>query len=153
MLKVERDITIARQVEEVFAFVADFDHFALWSTDVVKAELLNGRRVGVGTRARITRRALGQNFDMLFEMVHFDPPWHIGFEGEMLGVPFRSALRFQPAGAGGTRVTQSGEVLIPPLLFFVEPTARQVLAATFENDLRKLKQVLGADSVSILKFS
>ena len=87
MLKVERDITIARQVEEVFAFVADFDHFTLWSTDVVKAELLNGRRVGVGTRARITRRALGQNFDMLFEMVHFEPPRHIGFKGEMLGVP------------------------------------------------------------------
>jgi Polyketide cyclase / dehydrase and lipid transport. len=55
MLTVERDITIARRVEEVFAFVADFNHFTLWSTDVVKAELLNGPQVGVGTRARITR--------------------------------------------------------------------------------------------------
>jgi len=145
MLTVERDITIARRVEEVFAFVADFNHFTLWSTDVVKAELLNGPQVGVGTRARITRRALGQSFDMLFEMVHFEPPRHIGFKGEMLGVAFRSALRFRPASASETRVTQSGEVLIPPLLFFAEPTARQVLAATFENDLRRLKQVLEAN--------
>ncbi len=144
MLNVERDIVIARHVEEVFAFVADFDNFTRWSTDVVHAELLNGRRVGVGTRARITRRALGQRFDMLFEMVHFEPPARIGFKGEMLGVPFRSGLRFDPLEAG-TRVTQSGQVVVPPLLFMVEPTARQVLAATFESDLRRLKQVLESD--------
>ncbi|BCX05215.1 MAG: hypothetical protein KatS3mg053_3153 [Candidatus Roseilinea sp.] len=144
MLKVGRDIMIARSVEEVFAFVSDFDNFTRWSTDVVKAELLNGRRVGVGTRARITRRALGQHFDMLFEMVHFEPPARLGFKGEMLGIPFRSGLRFDPLDAGA-RVTQIGEVVIPPLLFLVEPTARQVLATTFENDLRKLKQVLESD--------
>lgn len=135
---------IARPVEEVFAFVSDFDNFTRWSTDVVRAELLNGRRVGVGTQARITRRALGQHFDMLFEMVHFEPPVCLGFKGEMLGIPFRSGLRFEPADAGA-RVTQSGEVVIPPLLFLVEPTARQVLTSTFENDLRKLKQVLESD--------
>ncbi len=147
MLRVERDIVIARPSAEVFAFVSNFDNFTRWSTDVVKAELLNGQRVGVGTRARITRRALGQHFDMLFEMVHFEPPARLSFCGEMLGIPFRSGLRFDPASAG-TRVTQSGEVVIPPLLFMVEPTARQVLATMFENDLRQLKQVLESDDWS-----
>lgn len=107
MLRVERDIVIARPSAEVFAFVSNFDNFTRWSTDVVKAELLNGQRVGVGTRARITRRALGQHFDMLFEMVHFEPPACLSFRGEMLGIPFRSGLRFDPASAG-TRVTQIG---------------------------------------------
>jgi uncharacterized membrane protein len=146
MLRVERDIQIARRVEDVFAFVADFDNFTAWSTDVVKAELLTPGPTRVGTKARITRTALGQPFVMDFDLVTYEPNRAIGFRGSMLSVPFASRMDFAPLnGAGaGVKVVQSGEVTVPPLLFMVEPTARQVLGTTFENDLRKLKQLMEA---------
>jgi len=144
MLRVERDVLIARRVEDVFAFVADFDNFTAWSTDVVKAELLTPGPTRVGTKARITRTVLGQPFVMDFELVTYEPNRAIGFRGAMLGVPFASRMDFAPLNGAGVEVTQSGEVIVPPLLFMVEPTARQVLGTTFENDLRKLKQLMEA---------
>ena len=59
----------------------------------------------------------------------------------MLGIPFGSRMEFEPVDAG-TRVIQSGTVKVPFLLSFAEPTVRQVLSTTFENDLRQLKQIL-----------
>lgn len=155
MLRVEREVVIARPVEEVFAFVANFDNFTLWSADVVKAELLTPGPTRVGTRARITRLALGQPFEMHFDLVAFEPNRAIGFRGHMLGVPFTSRMDFlspngrttaagaaQSAAQSAVRVVESGEVTVPPTLFFVEPMARQVLGATFERDLGNLKRLL-----------
>lgn len=151
MLRVEREVVIARPVEEVFAFVANFDNFTLWSADVVKAELLTPGPTRVGTRARITRLALGQPFEMHFDLVAFEPNRAIGFRGHMLGVPFTSRMDFRSpngrtmatgAAQSAVRVVESGEVTVPPTLFFVEPMARQVLGATFERDLGNLKRLL-----------
>lgn len=146
MLRVERDILIARPVEDVFAFVADFDNFTIWSTDVVKAELLTPGPTRVGTKARITRTALGQPFVMDFDLVTYEPNRAIGFRGSMLSVPFASRMDFAPLNGAGVKIVQSGEVTVPPLLFMVEPTARQVLGTTFENDLRTLKRLMEAEA-------
>jgi hypothetical protein len=50
-------------------------------------------------------------------------------------------MEFEPVDSG-TKVVQTGTVKVPFLLAFAEPTVRQVLATTFENDLRQLKHIL-----------
>lgn len=138
---ISRSTTIAQLPAAVFDYVSNFDNFTHWSTDVVRAELLTAGPVGKGTRARIVRQALGQHYEMHFHLVDFDPQRVIGFEGHMLGIPFGSRMEFAPAESG-TQVVQSGMVKVPFLLAFAEPTVRQVLANTFENDLRQLKHIL-----------
>jgi hypothetical protein len=78
---------------------------------------------------------------MHFHLVDYEPHRVIGFQGQMIGIPFSSRMEFQPLDAG-THVMQSGTVKVPFLLSFAEPTVRQVLSNTFENDLRQLKQIL-----------
>jgi hypothetical protein len=138
---IARSTTIAQPAPAIFDYVSNFDNFTRWSTDVVRAELLTPGPVRQGTKARIVRQALGQHFEMHFDLVDFEPHRVIGFQGHMLGVPFGSRLEFEPLDAG-TKVVQSGTVKVPFLLSFAEPTVRQVLTTTFENDLRQLKQIL-----------
>ncbi len=138
---IARSTTIQQPAEAVFDFVADFDNFTRWSTDVVHAELLTAGPVQKGTRARIVRQALGQHYEMHFDLVHFEPHRIIGFEGLLLGIPFGSQIMFEPENAG-TKVVQSGTVKVPFLLTFAEPMVQQVLSTIFENDLRQLKQIL-----------
>lgn len=138
---IARSTTIQQPAATVFDFVSDFDNFTRWSTDVVHAELLTAGPVGKGSKALIVRQALGQHFEMHFDLVHFEPNRLIGFQGQMLGIPFGSQLIFEPLDAG-TKVVQSGTVKVPFLLSFAEPTVRQVLTTTFENDLRQLKHIM-----------
>lgn len=152
MLRVERSTIIGQPIETVFAYVADFDNFTAWSTGVVSAELITNGPTGVGTKARIVRRAIGQEFEMDFELVDYEPNRAIGFRGMMLGIPFSTRLDFVALdGVDGihgltTRVTQSGQVSVPAVFFLMEPVVRQVLTTTFEDDLRKLKRLLESDS-------
>ena len=138
---IARSATIQQPADMIFNYVADFDNFTRWSTDVVRAELLTAGPVGKGSKALIVRQAMGQQFEMHFNLFHFEPHRVIGFEGHMLGFPFGSRMEFEPVDAG-TKVIQSGTVKVPFLLSFAEPTVRQVLSTTFENDLRQLKQIL-----------
>lgn len=138
---IARSTTIAQPAQKIFDFVSNFDNFTRWSTDVVRAELLTAGPVGRGTQARIVRQALGQHFEMHFHLVDFEPHRVIGFEGQMMGIPFGSRMEFTQADAG-TNVIQSGTVKVPFLLSFAEPTVRQVLSTTFDNDLRQLKHIL-----------
>lgn len=143
MLKVERSVVIEQPVERVFAYTADFDHFTEWSTDVVSATLVTNGPTGVGTKARIVRQAIGQQFEMDFDLVDYELNRTIGFKGVMLGIPFSSRLSFEWLdGGSATRVTQSGEVDVPLVFFLMEPVVGQVLRTTFENDLRNLKRLL-----------
>lgn len=136
-----RSTTILQPAELIFNYVSDFDNFTRWSTDVVHAELLTDGPLRQGTKALIVRQALGQQFEMHFHLVDYEPHRVIGFQGQMLGIPFSSRLEFEPQDAG-TMVVQSGMVKVPFLLSFAEPTVRQVLTSTFDNDLRQLKQIL-----------
>jgi uncharacterized protein YndB with AHSA1/START domain len=138
---ISRNTTIAQPAELVFDYVSNFDNFTRWSTDVVRAELLTAGPVRQGTKARIVRQALGQHYEMHFHLVDYEPHRVIGFQGHMLGIPFGSRMEFEPQDAR-THVVQSGTVKVPFLLAFAEPTVRQVLATTFENDLRQLKHIL-----------
>lgn len=141
MLQIARSAVIKREVGDVFNYVADFDNFTTWSTDVISATMLTDGPVGAGTKVRMVRQALGQHYDMLFELTRFEPHQRLAFSGELLGMPFSSQLEFAPLDAG-TRVIQSGAVKIPLPLFFAEPTVKSVLTHTFESDLHNLKRVL-----------
>lgn len=141
MLQIARSAVIKRDVEDVFDYVADFDNFTTWSTGVISATMLTDGPVGVGTKVRMVRQAMGQHYEMLFHLIRFERHRRLAFSGELLGMPFSSQLDFAPLDAG-TRVIQSGAVKIPLALFIAEPTVKSVLAHTFESDLHSLKHVL-----------
>jgi hypothetical protein len=140
---------IRRHVATVFDYVSDFGNFTQWATDVIEAQLITDGPIGIGTQARVVRQALGQSFEMRFDLVRYEPNRQIGFTGLMLGTPFRSGLDFESFDHS-TKVTQSGEVNFTIAVLLFEPIIREVLGTTFESDLRNLKRLLETKEASLL---
>jgi hypothetical protein len=60
MITIQKEFFINRPPAEVFAYVTHIPNNAEWQKDVLSAEILSEGPVGVGTKASLTRRAMGK---------------------------------------------------------------------------------------------
>src|SRR6266542_3546873 len=95
MASFENTVTIRRPVEDVFAFLADFENVPAWNYAIVETRKVSPGPVGVGTTYRQTR-SVPRRSEEGFEVTVFEPPSHLEVRGE-IGV-----LRgVGPGGAAG----------------------------------------------------
>jgi uncharacterized protein YndB with AHSA1/START domain len=136
----ENTVMIARPIEDVFAFLADFENIPKWNYAIVETRKVSQGAVGVGTIYQQVRSVPSRSEES-FEVTAYDPPRHLEIRGQ-LG-PFPSRLSYAlDAIAEGTRVTNSVELELrgPGRLLgrVAVPRVRDAVAA----NLRKLKEVL-----------
>jgi uncharacterized protein YndB with AHSA1/START domain len=136
----ENTVMIARPIEDVFAFLADFENIPKWNYAIVETRKVSQGAVGVGTIYQQVRSVPSRSEES-FEVTAYDPPRHLEIRGQ-LG-PFPSRLSYAlDAIAEGTQVTNSVELELrgPGRLLgrVAVPRVRDAVAA----NLRKLKEVL-----------
>jgi uncharacterized protein YndB with AHSA1/START domain len=140
MATFENVVTIGRPIEDVFAFLSDFENVPKWNYAIVETRKVSEGAVGVGTTYRQVRSVPSRSEES-FEVTAYDPPRHLAIQGQ-LG-PFPSRLSYAlDALPEGTRVTNSVELqlrgpgrLLGPLAV---PRVRDAVGA----NLRKLKELL-----------
>jgi len=105
MASFENTVIIRRPVEDVFAFLADFENVPAWNSAIVETRKVSPGPVGVGTTYRQTR-SVPRRSEEAFEVTVFEPASRLEVQGE-LG-PFRARVRYalEPAGSG-TRLTNA----------------------------------------------
>jgi Polyketide cyclase / dehydrase and lipid transport len=72
MASFENTVTIRRPVEDVFAFLADFENVPAWNPAIVETRKVSPGPVGVGTTYRQTsrvKRAVAANLDTLRQIL------------------------------------------------------------------------------------
>jgi uncharacterized protein YndB with AHSA1/START domain len=131
---------IRRPIEDVFAFLSDFENVPKWNYAIVETRKVSEGAVGVGTIYQQVR-SVPKRSEESFEVTAYNPPRHLEVRGQ-LG-PFPSRLSYAlDALPEGTLVTNAVELELrgPGRLLgrVVVPRVRDAVAA----NLGKLKELL-----------
>ena len=140
MATFENTVMISRPIEEVFAFLSDFENVPTWNYAIVETHKVSEGPVGVGTIYQQVRSVPSRSKER-FEVTAYNPPRQLEIRGQ-LG-PFPSHLAYALAAVPeGTRITNAVELELrgPGRLLgrVAVPRVRDAVAA----NLQKLKELL-----------
>jgi polyketide cyclase/dehydrase/lipid transport protein len=99
----ENTVTIRKAVEDVFAFLADFENIPTWNYAIVETKKTSRGPVGVGTTYR-QLRSIPSRSEEGFEVTVFEPTGRLEIHGDI--GPFTATIGYLLAPTeDGTRLT------------------------------------------------
>jgi carbon monoxide dehydrogenase subunit G len=140
MASFENTVIIRRPVEDVFAFLANFENVPKWNYAIVETKKVSPGPVGVGTTYRQTR-SVPRTSEERFEVTVFEPARRLEVQGQI--GPFRAKIGYllEPTG-GATRLTNAVDLGSSGLLTLVAPLATSRVKHAVAANLDTLKQLL-----------
>lgn len=141
MARFKNTLTIDRPVEEVFAYLAEFEKVPSWNYAIEETIKTSPGPVAAGATYRQTR-SIPRRAEEEFEVTIFERPSRIALRGQI--GPFRTSARYvlDPVGSA-TRLTN--EVELEPsfvALKLVAPLVVPRVKAAVGRNLSKLKEIL-----------
>jgi carbon monoxide dehydrogenase subunit G len=140
MASFENTVIIQRPVEEVFAFLADFENLPKWNDAIVETTKVSPGPVGVGTTYHQTRSTPTRSQER-FQVTAFQPPRRLEVQGQI--GPFRARIGYllEPSGSG-TRLRNPVDLGSLGPLTVVAPLATSRVKHAVAANLDTLKQLL-----------
>jgi uncharacterized protein YndB with AHSA1/START domain len=133
-------VLVRRPLEEVFAFVSDFENEPSWKPGLVhEVERLSPSGRGVGTRYREVLSAGGERVEQTFAVTDYEPNQRIGFVAEASGT--RGLYEVEP-DAEGTRLTFTVRPRRRGLAKVLEPLRARRARASLQRELERLRELL-----------
>ena len=139
MASFENTVTIRRPVEDVFAFLADFENVPKWNHAIVETTKVSPSPVRVGTTYRQTRSAPSSG-EEAFEVTVFEPTSRLQVQGGLGPFTARVSYLLEPTGSG-TRLTNTVDLESSGLLTLVAPLATSRIKHAVATNLDTLKQL------------
>ncbi|HZD71637.1 MAG TPA: SRPBCC family protein [Actinomycetes bacterium] len=135
MASFENTVIIQRPVEEVFAFLADFENLPKWNYAIMKTTKASPGPVGVGTTYRQTRSVPSRSQEGFLVTV-FEPPSRLEVQGQIGPFQARIGYLLEPTGSG-TRLRNVVDLGSSGVSSLVAPLAtsrvRQAVAANLDT--------------------
>jgi carbon monoxide dehydrogenase subunit G len=139
----ENTVIIQRPVEDVFAFLADFQNIPKWNYAIVETTKVSPGPVGVGTTYHQTRSVPSRSEER-FEVTAFEPASHLEVQGQI--GPFRAKISYLLESTGsGTRLRNPVELESSGWSTLVAPLATSRVKRAVAANLDTLKQLLEGD--------
>lgn len=133
---------IDRTPDEVFDFVMDFSHAALWRSLVRRMEVVGGGEVRAGSDIVVTFDVMGRQRDIVTHVTAVQRPTLFSFWNENDG--FRGEFRYEVAATpSGSRVAFTGDVR--PMTWkgwLVMPWVRKQARARYGGQLSSLRRAM-----------
>ena len=141
MATFQNTVTIRRPVEDVFAFLADFENIPAWNYAIEQTRKTSPGPVGVGTTYRQIR-AIPSRSEEGFEVTGFEPTRRLEVHGDI--GPFTATISYLLAPMGGTTQLTNAVELTPSsgALRLLAPLAIPRVKAAVAANLDTLRQVL-----------
>jgi uncharacterized membrane protein len=137
------EVTIARPVADVFAYVTDVRNVPEWQESAVSAEWLQE-----GRRFRERRQFMGRDADLELEVTAWEPDRRFDVRAVKAPVKFEIHHSFE-AVDGSTRVHVRAEAKLGGALRFAAGMARRQAEQQFRRDFERVKELLeGRDEES-----
>jgi hypothetical protein len=137
----QNTVLITRPLNEVFAYLADFQNIPAWNYAIEQTTKTSPGPPGVGATYQQTR-TLPRRSQEDFQVTVFEPPSRLTIRGQF--GPFRATTSYllEP-GAGGTRLTNKVE-LEPSsaMLRLISPLAVPRVKEAVARNLSSLKRLL-----------
>lgn len=141
MAQFKTSLVVRRPVEEVFAFVSNYQNSAKWVSGRMEHTKVSAGPVGVGTVIRTTGRAMDVRIEATRIVTAYEPPAKYAFKSEYRQIPLATTFHFEPI-QGGTRLTVVVEGEPTGLFKAATPLVLGAIRQQFEGDLRRLKRLL-----------
>jgi carbon monoxide dehydrogenase subunit G len=141
MATFQNTVTIRRAIDDVFAFLADFENVPTWNYAIVETKKTSPGPVAVGTTYRQIRSIPDRSEDR-FEVTAFEPTSRLEVHGNIGHFIATISYLLTPTG-DGTRLTNV--VNLEPssgVLRLLAPLAASRVKASVAANLDTLKQVL-----------
>jgi carbon monoxide dehydrogenase subunit G len=143
-MHVERTFTVAKPIEVVFDYLADFTHTNAWDPGTIETRRMSGDG-GVGTKYHNSSEFAGRKTELTYEAVALERPTRLRFRGTNKTATATDTLTLSPAGDGtSTEVHYRADFeftfpvsLVAPLL--VKPKLGGIADETVEQMKRTLQ--------------
>lgn len=139
-MRFENDVTIDRPVEDVFAFLANFENIPRWNYAIVETREVSHGPVGVGAVYRQVRSVPSRS-EETFEVTEFEPNQRLAIRGDFGPLEGRMTYELEPTGSG-TRLTNSAQLEARGLGKLAAPLASGRIAEAVSENLTTLKRLL-----------
>ncbi len=140
MISNEKIITINRPIEEVFAYIEDFQNGPQWQNGLLEVRCITDVPPGIGTQFSSVRKFMGRKMESEIEFVAYEPNHKVTIKSISGATPFEQSFLFESL-ADGTRLTSLLELQSAGLMGLAEPliaaSVRREMDANF-GDLKKL---------------
>ena len=140
MIQHEVTLHLERPVEQVFAFLADYQNLSTWQSDLLEHEQLTEGPLRVGTRFREVRRTGPGKSEIHGEITDFEHNKH--FATKTLTKPnVTVSYSFEPEDAG-TRLSYKFVMLTSGMMRLLEPLIAGSIKKDTNLDFQNLKRIL-----------
>jgi carbon monoxide dehydrogenase subunit G len=118
-MRITRSVTVAKPLDQVFAYLSDFTTTTAWDPGTVKTVRISGDG-GLGTRYANTSTFNGRETDLVYEVIDFKAGERLQLRGENKTLTAIDTLTFEHAD-GGTRVTYDANFTFKGIAKLVAP--------------------------------
>jgi uncharacterized membrane protein len=144
MINIETSAVIRHPIEDVFAFVANFENHPQWEMNFQKVKLLVSTPTGVGTTYQCELKLPGQSASSKFEITEYEINRKIAFVGEAAGPAKPKGSFLFESVPGGTKLTLLPRPEFQGLFKLLEPLMAGYVRKQNQEHLDNLKRLLEA---------
>lgn len=145
-MDVERTFHLPRPVEEVFAYLSDFENTEHWDPGTIETTRLSGDG-GMGTRYANRSRFMGRKVALEYETVGYDPPTFFACRGVNGRTTATDVMTFTPDDSvegGGTQVHYRAQFEFPFLLHALAPLVlKRPIERLADETIEQIQRALG----------
>jgi uncharacterized membrane protein len=145
MARIEASVVINRPIEEVFAFVTDFENAPQWMSELVEGEQTSEAPVGVGTILRGVATPLGRRVESTQEVVEYEQNSKFAIKSTSGPVASEDRYTFESVD-GSTQITRVAEAEMSGFFRAAEPLALRMMRRQFETNFANLRDLLEAQA-------
>ncbi len=128
MIKVEKEIVVPASIDQVFAFIANFENDPKWNSSTTMTESASSEPVGLDTVGKGVSNVFGRNYKASFTYNSYDSPNHVS--RQMVTDPLVMEISTELKETDmGTLVSHTQELKLKGF--------RKLLEPIFKNKLRK----------------
>ena len=143
MATFQNTLTIQRPVDDVFAFLADFENIPTWNYAILETTKTSPGPVGVGTTYR-QLRSIPDRSEEGFEVTVFEPTTRLEVHGDIGPFTATISYRLAPAGDGTQLINLVDLKPASGVVRLLAPLATSRVKAAVAANLDTLKQQLEA---------
>lgn len=129
------------EIDDAFAFIADFANSAQWDPGTATSARLDDGPIRVGSRFALGVRMGGRIAPMTYTITHLDTPRRVVLAGEGSGVSAIDDISFESAG-GRTAISYTADIRLRGALRLLAPFAGGAFRRLADNARAGMQRTL-----------